>query len=107
MGKFEHWGLEGNLRVEHAKGPPFSSNQRTTTQLPTLKNVPQEMETTPSGGRSAAQTEVAGQFDDNKETDVVETQQAEPENSTHDWWEGRSNKLDAENDEDLENSAND
>ena len=75
--------------MEHAKGPPFSNNQRTTIQLPTQKNVPQEMETTPSGGLSMVQTG-AGQFDGNRGTlvslDVEETQQEAPWNSTHDWW---------------------
>ena len=82
--------MEVNLRVEHAKGPPFSNNRR-TTMLPTLKNVPLEMETTPPG-RPMVQTGEAGQFDGNRGTlaslDVEETQQEAPWNSTHDWWRG-------------------
>ena len=38
-------GLQTRLRVEHAKHSRFSNNQR-KTQLPTLRNVPHEMETT-------------------------------------------------------------
>ena len=90
-----------------------------TIQLPILQSGPQEMETTPSGGRSMVQTGDPGQFDGNRGTlvslNVGKTQQETPWNSTHDWWGGgRStsiihpwNKLDAEKDEDLENVAND
>ena len=76
--------IKVNLRVEHAVHR--SHNRRTTIQLAILKNVPQEKETTPSGGRSMVQTGEAGQFDGDKRTlaslDVVETQQETPWLST-------------------------
>ena len=76
--------MEGNLRLEHAKGPPFSINQRTTIQLPTRKNVPQEMETTPSSGRSTAQV---GQFDGQRNTGVSGRVGNPTKNQRiHPWW---------------------